>query len=177
MEEIWKDVKGFEGLYSISNFGKVKSMERFVKNGKDKQRLQKEHEVKTYINWNRNGYVYCNLYKDNKAYPKKVHRLIAEAFILNPDNLPQVNHKDGNKQNNCVDNLEWVTDVQNKKHGWDNKLYTADHRKQKIKCIQTGEIFESVVKCSEIMNIDRRSIFRQLKGEKEYVKGYSFIRI
>lgn len=177
MEEIWKDIEGFEGLYSVSNLGKIKSIERYVKNGKNTQRLQKEHEVKTYINYDRGGYVYCSLHKDNKTYSKKVHRLVAEAFISNLEELPQVNHKDGNKENNSVENLEWVTDIQNKKHGWDNKLYTANHRKQKIKCIQTGEIFESVVKCSEIMNIDRRSIFRQLKGEKEHVKGYSFIRV
>ena len=73
--------------------------------------------------------------------------------------------------------MEWVTDIQNKKHAWDTKLCTAEHRKQRIKCIQTGEIFESVVKCSEIMDIDRSSIFKQLKGIKEYVKGYSFVRV
>ena len=177
MEEIWKDIKDFEGLYKVSNLGNVKSSERRVKNGKNTFRTQKERLVKLKPNLERNGYVYCMLYKDNKAYSKQVHRLVALAFIQNPDNLPQVNHKDGNKENNSIDNLEWVTDIQNKKHAWKTGLANAEHRKQKIKCIQTGEVFESVVKCSEIMNIDRSSIFKQLKGEKEYVKGYSFIRI
>lgn len=177
MEEIWKDIESFEGLYKISNFGKIKSLERKVKNGNNTFRIQKEHLIKLTPNLERHGYVYCMLYKDNKSYSRQVHRLVAKTFIPNPNNLPQVNHIDGNKENNSINNLEWCTDIENKKHAWKTGLTNAEHRKQKIKCIETGEVFESVVKCSEIMNLDRRSIFRQLKGERKHVKGYSFIRV
>jgi hypothetical protein len=67
--------------------------------------------------------------------------------------------------------------LENKQHARDNGLCNAKHKMQKIKCVETGEIFESVVECSKKMNIDKRSIFRQLKGEKKIVKGYSFDRI
>ena len=96
MDIIWKDIKGYEGLYEVSNTGYIKSLQfkkPFIK------KFNKNHQ----------GYLSVSLYKDNENKLVKVHRVVAEAFIPNPENKPQVNHKDGNKANNCVENLEWVT--------------------------------------------------------------------
>lgn len=104
MEEIWKEIEGFEGDYYVSNFGKVKSLknnrEILLKFGKDRQ-----------------GYLICSLCLHGKPHGKRVHRLVAQAFIPNPDNLPQVNHKDENITNNRVDNLEWCTQYYNLFYG------------------------------------------------------------
>jgi len=105
IEEIWKDIQGFEGLYKISNFGRVLSF----KKGKMKN-----------LCIDKDGYLVVNLYKKNKNHNKKVHRLVADAFIPNPNNLPEVNHKNENndKANNYVDNLEWCTKSKNMKHSF-----------------------------------------------------------
>lgn len=105
MEEVWKDIKGYEGLYQVSNFGKIKSKRKILKQ---------------FIN--HKGYFIIQLSKRNISKTYIVHRLIAEAFIPNTENKPQVNHKDGNKQNNCIDNLEWCTNNENKAHAKINKL-------------------------------------------------------
>ena len=102
MEEIWKDIEGYEGLYQVSNLGRVRSLRRNII-------LRQSIE--------RNGYERILLYK-NKGYKHfLIHRLVATAFIPNPNNLPQVNHKDENKLNNCVDNLEWCTQEYNHNYG------------------------------------------------------------
>lgn len=105
MEEIWKDIEGYEGLYQVSNMGRVKSVRRNI--------LLKSRIAR--------GYERVNLSKNGKYLTKKVHRLVANAFIPNPDNLPQVNHKDENKTNNCVDNLEWCDSKYNINYGMGNK--------------------------------------------------------
>ena len=102
MEEIWKDIKGFEGLYQVSNMGRVKSLRRNI-------------ILKSRIT--RNGYERVNLSANNIPKLYSVHRLVANAFISNPDNLPQVNHKDENRTNNHVDNLEWCTQEYNQNYG------------------------------------------------------------
>ena len=103
MEEIWKDVKGYEGYYQISNYGRLKSFKIDSINGK----------VLKLTN-NRGDYFSVILQgKGKKSRSTRIHRLVAEAFIPNPSCLPQVNHKDGNKQNNHVSNLEWCTEREN----------------------------------------------------------------
>ena len=103
-KEYWKPVVGYEGHYQISNFGRVKS----IKFGKEI--ILKQHKDKF-------GYLYVDLYKNNIKKKYKVHRLVAEAFLPNPYNLLQVNHRDENKLNNNVDNLEWCTNEYNINYG------------------------------------------------------------
>lgn len=106
--EVFKYIEGYEGLYQISNYGNVKSLwygkERILKPSADG-----------------NGYLFVNLYKDAKRKHHQVHRLVAQAFIPNPDNLPQVNHKDECKINNSVENLEWCTCEYNLNYGTRNQ--------------------------------------------------------
>ena len=114
MIEEWRPVVGYEGLYEVSNTGKVRSLDRYVKNGCS-YRLHKGKVIS--LLKGEYGYIQVNLYYNGKNYKKYVHRLVAEAFLPNPDNLPQVNHKDEVKSNNCVDNLEWCSAKYNVNYG------------------------------------------------------------
>ena len=110
MIEIWKDIKGYEGKYQISNSGKVKSIN--YHRGNSSRLLIPRCSTK-------NGnelYLYVVLCKNSKVHTYKIHRLVAEYFVPNVDNKPYVNHKDGNKHNNNVENLEWVTPLENNLH-------------------------------------------------------------
>ncbi len=115
IKELWKDVIDYEGLYKVSNIGRVRSVERYVKQHRGQQ-LKKGKILKLGID--RGGYVTVKLSKDNKGRRPTVHRLVSQAFITNPDNKPEVNHIDGNKSNNHVYNLEWCTRSENMKHCW-----------------------------------------------------------
>jgi len=114
MKEEWKSVVGWEGLYEVSNTGKVRSVERvvvdknFSKQGKEfeRKRTFKSVELKQADTWN-NSYCSVGLYNNQKRKRFLVHRLVAEAFLDNPHNLPLVDHIDGNPANNCVFNLRW----------------------------------------------------------------------
>lgn len=109
-EEIWKDIPGWEGIYQVSNFGGIKSFKV------NKKGCVMKHTNKT--GW----YLTFNLkLKGRVTVTKRIHRLVAELFIPNPYKYNMVNHKDMNKQNNCVENLEWVTCSQNVKHAVKNK--------------------------------------------------------
>lgn len=119
MEEIWKDIEGYEGLYQVSNMGRIKSLERYKENHGKLQKV--EEKIKT-INIKNSGYQFVQLYKNNKYKNLMVHRLVAQAFIPNVDNKPQINHIDGNKLNNNVTNLEWCTNSENNKHAWNTGL-------------------------------------------------------
>lgn len=113
--EIWKDIIGYEGLYQISNLGSVKSLERYraYKNGKPRHMKSK----KLIPGRSKCGYYTVVLYKEGKRKTHTIHRLVAKAFIPNPNNYPYVNHIDENKTNNHISNLEWCTASYNSRHG------------------------------------------------------------
>ncbi len=111
--EIWKDIIGYEGMYQVSNLARIKSVERLKSNGNGMQlQPEKIKDIQTHLN----GYKYVNLYKDNKNKTYRIHRLVAEAFIPNTENKPDVNHIDADKSNNLPSNLEWATKKENTKH-------------------------------------------------------------
>lgn len=120
MEEIYKDIKGYEGLYQVSNYGRVKSL-NYRRTGKERLLKQILHT---------NGYFYVRLYKSNKWF--SIHRLVAETFIPNPENLPCVNHKDEVKTNNHVDNLEWCTNEYNLNFGSRNERISETLSKKSV---------------------------------------------
>ena len=118
MKEEWKDIVGFEGLYKVSTLGRVKSL--------------RKNKIMSFTT--RSGYSVLNLRKEGKRYSKQVHRLVADAFIENPQNKPIVNHKDTNRKNNNVNNLEWCTQKENVLFS----AYKMRHRKA-ISHTNTGE--------------------------------------
>jgi hypothetical protein len=138
---IWKDIPEFEGLYQVSNTGLIKSVERYVVNTKSSVRKIKE-KIKAAHTTSIVDYLYVPLYKNNQGKNVAVHRAVALAFINNPNNKPQVNHIDGNKQNNNVYNLEWVTVSENHLHAFKTGL-----RDKEVNRVQMlGTKFNSVSK-------------------------------
>lgn len=117
-EEIWRPVVGYEGLYEVSNTGRVRSMDRYVKCDYERYRLHKGKVLSPAKD--KDGYLVVSLHFNGKKNTIKVHRMVAEAFIPNPDNLPQVNHRDEDKTNNRVENLEFCTAKYNLSYGTRN---------------------------------------------------------
>lgn len=167
--EIWRNITGYEGYYQISNTGRVKSMERFVKSPSGgllrlKERIRKPSNVR--------GYWGVGLCKDNIKHGFLIHRLVALSFIPNPDNKKEVNHKDGNKQNNHVSNLEWVTSSENSKHDYRTGLQTPtiksgkdNHQAKKVIDIETGIIYGCIKDAAKEKQIKSRTLYAMLSGQ------------
>ena len=128
MEEIWKPIKGYEGVYEISNLGKVKRLSAKVNSRNGSLRNEREKILKKAIN--KFGYEYVCLTINGNQQKKKVHRLVAEAFIDNPQNKPQVNHINGIKSDNKSENLEWCNNQENMKHAF--KIGLCEKTRQKM---------------------------------------------
>ena len=140
--EVWKDIPEYEGTYQISNLGNVRSISRSVKGYKSRYCIPTRLKKKTI---NASGYEVVGLWKNNRQNLVFIHRLIAEAFIENPNRYPEVNHVDGNKQNNDISNLEWCSPRMNVDHAYRAGLTT---RAKKVRCVETGQIYRSQTEAS-----------------------------
>jgi len=140
MNEEWRDVTGYEGLYQVSNTGKVKSLDRYVKARSDSKMIKRGTVMK--LQESHKGYCIVSLHKENNIKSFSVHRLVAEAFIPNPMRKPQVNHKDCDKKNNMVSNLEWCTQDENMRHASDNGIYNNKSSKQ-LSAIRKNQLIAS----------------------------------
>ena len=118
--EVWKDIQDFEGLYQVSSFGRVKSLARLRQTRNGRFAPKRELILKQKIS--KSGYCVLNLCKNSVKYHFSVHRLVAQAFLENPEHKPTVNHKDSNKLNNSVSNLEWSTSTEQMNHAVTNNL-------------------------------------------------------
>lgn len=151
MKEIWKDIVGLEGLYQVSNLGKVRSLDRIIEYDKvvnNKRVHMTCHRKGKILSLPINGEGYVQISTCGK--PSRVHRLVAQAFIPNPKNKPFINHIDGDKTNNRVDNLEWCTNRENQIHASMVLGHKQGaHQNKPIKCVETGEIFENSFRASE----------------------------
>lgn len=134
MQEIWKDIVGYENLYLISNYGRLKSINKFIVLRNGELRKLKERIMKPSIT--EYGYIRYALTKNSKRVLFRAHRLVAEAFIPNPENKPEVNHKFGDKLDNRVSQLEWATASENMRDAYDNGLIKsrkgAKHHNSKL---------------------------------------------
>lgn len=171
MEE-WRKVHSFPN-YSISDEGRLRN--------DDTNHIRKNKTDKY-------GYEYVNLKQGGRTHSKFIHRLVAEEFIDNPDRKPQVNHKDGNKKNNRVDNLEYVTASENMQHAYRTGLnkYTfrqpmlghknphPGYGKKPVRCVDTGEEFESLTKCANEMDLNVKHIGDVIHGRRRTHKGHKF---
>lgn len=160
-EEIWKDIIGYEGRYQISNKGRVKSLERFIKPNAPHQRTKRcrERILKTSIT--PQGYRHVSL--ENKKH--LIHRLISEAFIPNELKYKCVNHKDGNKLNNDINNLEWCTYKHNSNHMFDTGLSSTNIR-IRATILKTGEVreFRSKARARKILGLSEKKLNRGLEN-------------
>jgi hypothetical protein len=175
--EKWEYVNNYPN-YKISSLGRVKSLERLRKIGKIYY-LQKEKILKPDILTT--GYFYVNISNNNKAKKFTIHRLVAQAFIPNPENKPQVNHKDGDKLNNEINNLEWCTASENIKHSFDvlgQKPTLNKHRQKSIVAIKNDLLcvleFDGIREAARFLNMPYQAIQRILKKKRLTYFGWRF---
>ena len=174
MNEIWKPIKNFGEYYQVSNLGNIRSVERtmFSKNGV--KRRFKSKQLKTALN--EHGYIVVVIRVNNVHHNLKLHRLVAECFIPNPENKLTVNHIDGNKQNNNVLNLEWSTHSENISHAYKHKLNTKENQyKAVLQYDKSGNFiqrYNSISEAKKALNIKGGHIGDVCNGRMKTAYGF-----
>lgn len=157
--EAWADIEGYEGLYKVSDHGRVKRVDGGT-----------ERLIKIQVNQH-NGYCYAHLSKDGKVKAHRVHRLVAEHFIENPENKEQVNHRDGDKTNNMYTNLEWLSASENQLHRY--RVLGKDgggRPARRVKCIETGRLYKSIADAMRDTGVEH--IKEVINGDRKTAGGY-----
>lgn len=177
MEEVWKDIALHEGAYQVSNYGRVRSLDRFIDhpNGRTRRRGK---ILKQYKTGNKRNYHAVDLY----SISHKVHRLVATAFISNPENKPEVNHIDGDPSNNTVENLEWVTASENQRHALDSGLIVRGTGKECPNTKYIIHIYKDDEYVAQLSGTQAMIDFGLLpskvlcciRGERKTHKGYTY---
>jgi hypothetical protein len=162
--EIWKPVKGFEQGYEVSVIGEIRSINRRVSYSNGHGRLISERQIKP--RQNNRGYLTLRLSKDGRTYTKCVHRLKAEAFIPNPFNRRFVNHKNGDKLDNRLENLEWVTHAQNIRHAYNYGLCDTVSMQKRVVDKCTGRKFQSAKQAADYYQIPYSTCKNYLNGNR-----------
>lgn len=185
MEEQWKAIViekngviyDFTGKYEVSNLGRVRSL-NYKHTGKIK--LLKQSKTKE-------GYLQVQLYKNGKCEKFYTHRIIATMFISNPDNLAEVNHKDFDRTNNKIENIEWVSREENIQHSYNSDKQRADERRcklseakkgskhpraKKVMCVETGQVFDTIKEASELLGISYTNISDCCRDKQKTCGGY-----
>ena len=177
MQEIWKDVVGYEGLYQVSNLGNVRSVDRYIKTKGDAMRMARGMVLANCFDGN---YYHVLLHGNGKIKVCLIHRLVADAFIENPNNLPCVNHKDGNKLNNNVNNLEWCTPSYNSKHAFVTGLQKpviSHYRGIVAFKVNDGSFvgeYKSQHEAARVLGLNVAHICSVLRGRVSQTCGYYF---
>lgn len=156
-EEVWKPIIGYEGLYEVSNLGRIVSLDY---NRTKERKLLKDGDS--------NGYRKVILYKKGKTKNMKCHKLVAVAFISNPNNYQIINHLDSDRTNNCVSNLEWCTTKQNVEHCWANKKHSGigktHFRSKQLIDNSTGKIYDTINEAAIYLEISTTYLAGMVKG-------------
>lgn len=162
--EVWKEILGFDILYEVSNLGRVRT--RYFK----ERGYTFEYRFLKPVD-NGNGYLRFNWKLNGKQKTVYLHKLVATAFVENPNGYKEVNHLDENKKNNYADNLQWVSHVENCNHGTRNKR-VAEKTSKSILCVETGIKYKSVSEAAHYMGIVKTAISNCLNGRSNTAAGY-----
>lgn len=153
-----RDIKGYEGLYAVTSCGKVWSYRR--------KKFLSPYD-------NRFGYLYVSLWRDGVRKQRRIHKLVAEAYIDNPEGKTEVDHIDKDRSNNCVNNLRWVSSAENKA----NAQFAGKSKCfSRVRCVETGVIYKSCADAARSLDINRYTINCMLLGKQKTAGGYHWER-